>query len=104
MTFVPRPGFEGELLRSTGVKNALANLAKQGADRFRATVPVDTGELRDSIFSDVALTADGYKGRIGATSPHAALVEFGTANEPPDGSLRRAVEGLGTFEPAPGRE
>lgn len=93
--FIPNPDFEAELLRSTAVRDLLDELAKQGAAIYRDGVPVDEGELRSSVFGDVALTEDGYRGRIGATDWKAALVELGTSLHDPDGSLRRAVESLG---------
>lgn len=94
-TFIPNPLFEAELLRSTFVKHLLEAAAEAGAAIYKDGVPVDEGDLRESIFGDVALTADGYKGRIGATDWKAALVELGTSLRDPDGSLRRAVETLG---------
>lgn len=95
MNFVPNPLFEAELLRATFVKEILEGLAEEGAQRYRDSVPTREGDLKESVFGDVALTADGYQGRIGATDWKAGLVEFGTARTRPDGSLRRAVEGLG---------
>lgn len=93
--FVPDPGFEAALLRSTAVKKLLEAIAEQGAALYRDGVPVDEGDLRDSIFGDVALTEDGFRGRIGATDWKAALVELGTSLRDPDGSLRQAVETMG---------
>lgn len=93
--FVPNPDFEKDLLRATFVKDLLEAAAQQGAGIYKDGVPVDEGDLRDSIFGDVALTDEGYRGRIGATDWKAALVELGTSLRNPDGSLRRAVESLG---------
>lgn len=99
VTFVPNPRFEEELLRSTFVKVILDELAKAAATLYRDGVPVDEGDLRDSVFGDVQLTADGFAGRIGATDWKAALVELGTSLLEPNGSLRRAIESIGlTFE------
>lgn len=99
VVFVPNPNFEEELLRSTFVKVILESLAEAGAALYRDGVPVDEGDLRDSVFGDVQLTGDGFAGRIGATDWKAALVELGTSLLAPNGSLRRAVESLGiTFE------
>lgn len=95
MRFVPNPLFEAQLLRSTFVKETLEGLVKEGAQRYEDSVPVAEGDLRDSVFGDVKLTAGGFQGRIGATDWKAGLIEFGTARRRPDGSLRRAVEGLG---------
>lgn len=93
--YVPDDEFEANLYRSTAVKLLLEALAEEGAALYRAGVPVDEGDLRDSIFGDVALTEDGFKGRIGARDWKAALVELGTSLRDPDGSLRQAVEALG---------
>lgn len=56
------------------------------ADDWRGDVPVDTGELRDSIGAD----EDGAF----ATSEHAPFVELGTSTHPaqPDGQ-RAAAQG-----------
>lgn len=95
MNFVPNPRFEAELLRSTFVKELTEAVAEEAAQRYRDSVPVDEGDLKDSVFGDVALTPDGFQGRVGATDWKAGLVEFGTSRRSPDGSLRRAVESLG---------
>lgn len=94
--FVPNPLLAQHLTRSRAMKEKLEELGGQIADRYRAGVPVDEGDLRDSIFSTVELEPErGYVGRVGATDWKAGLVEFGTADTPPDGSLRAAVEELG---------
>lgn len=95
MIFVPNPRFEHDLLRSTIAKDILEDLVEEGEERYRESVPVEQGDLKDSVFGIVALTAEGFRGRIGATDWKAGLVEFGTARNRPDGSLRRSVEGLG---------
>jgi len=95
IVYVPNRDFDDELLRSTLVKEILDAVARQGAELYRDGVPIDQGDLRDSIFGDVELTGDGYKGRIGATDWKAALVELGTSLRDPDASLRRALEALG---------
>ena len=99
--FVPNPRLEGELARSTQVKETLEDLARRGAELYAASVPIDTGDLQASIFGDVALTEDGFVGRIGAKDPMAGLVEFGTIENAPDASLRSSIEALGlTLEPS----
>ena len=95
VTFVPNPLFAAELVRGRFLKEKLEELTEDGAELYRDSVPRDVGDLADSVFADVALTPEGYKGRIGATDWKAGLVEFGTAKTKPDGSLRRAVESLG---------
>lgn len=99
--YVPDHDFREEVLRASIVKELLDGIAREGAEIYRDGVPVDEGDLRDSVFGDVVLTADGYQGRIGATDWKAALVEFGTSIRSPDGSLRRAMEAIGVvFEAA----
>jgi len=93
--FVKNPSFEKELLRSLALGKILEEYAKAGAEVYRNGVPVNEGDLAASVFGDVALTEDGFVGRIGATDWKAALVEFGTSLRSPDGSLRRAIESIG---------
>ncbi len=93
--FVQSPGFEAEFLRSRIVKENLEELVPPIADDYAAGVPVATGALRDSVYADVALTDEGYRGRVGATDPKAALVELGTSEQAPDASLRNAVDAAG---------
>lgn len=102
--FVPSPSFEAELLRSDAVRDLLEEHASAAEAAYRDGVPVDEGDLKASVFSDVAMTDDGYRGRVGATDWKAALVELGTATRSPDGSLRRAIEGLGLELHDPGEE
>ena len=82
-------------MRSTPLREVLVDLTETVADAYREGVPVDSGDLQDSIFADVAMTEDGLVGRVGAKAPHAGLVEFGTFEHSPDGSLRRAVDAIG---------
>ena len=93
--FVENPTFRREVLRSYAVGKLLEELAKEGAAVYRNGVPVDEGDLADSVFGDVTLTEEGFVGRIGASDWKAALVEFGTSLRNPDGSLRRAIESIG---------
>lgn len=58
-------------------------------------VPVDTGELRDSIYNRVRQPAGEIYVEVGATAPHAEFVEYGTGtrgrrtyNRGPSGGLR----------------
>lgn len=58
---------------------AVTEAAEAVAEEAQAIVPVDTGELRDSIgIGPVALIGNAVQGSVQATSPHAAYVEFGT--------------------------
>lgn len=93
--FVPNPLFENAITRTTGTRDSLEELAEGVADRYREAVPVDEGDVRDGVFSDVALTEDGYVGRVGNRDWKAGLVEFGTFEHRPDASLREALEAAG---------
>jgi HK97 gp10 family phage protein len=62
----------------TAAKEALEEEAEAIAEEMRAAVPVDSGELRDSISVD----ADGSEARITADAPYAAFVEHGTSDTP----------------------
>lgn len=93
--FVPNPRLDEHLLRSTAVRDHLEGLAQDGAEAYREGVPVDSGDLIDSVFGDVALTAEGFRGRIGAKAPHAGLVELGTIEHAPNGALRAVADRLG---------
>lgn len=58
----------------------------------KALVPVDTGELRDSIRAQpVAVEGDTVTGEVAATAEHAVYVEMGTgdrgAGSPPQGAI-----------------
>lgn len=63
-------------------------------DEARRIVPVLTGELRDSI--EAVADEPTLSVAIGATSDHAAPVELGTQNQPPQPYLRPATNILKT--------
>ncbi len=48
------------------------------ADRERQLVPVDTGQLRDSIATSIDDTGKTIVGRVGPNTPYMFYVEFGT--------------------------
>jgi len=79
-----------DLARSPEVKQALLKAAEAAASRARELVPVDTGELRDSIYAEE--TEEGA--RFGATADHAAHVEFGTWKMAAQPFLRPAVDAM----------
>jgi HK97 gp10 family phage protein len=58
----------------------------------RRRSPVETGELRDSIFSEVFLLHGGLVGDIGATALYAGFVEFGHGGVPAHPFLRPALK------------
>ena len=96
--FVPRPGFAAELRRSAGVQKACKSAAEDVATRARDIAPVSDdpsdptpGSFRDSIHAE-----DSDEGaRVVADDPAAVYIEFGTAKDPPHGTLRQALEASG---------
>jgi len=67
---------------SSGLKNMLVGnmwtATKQIQQKARRLVPVDTGDLRESIENVVRTTDKDITGIVGASQPYAAHVEFGT--------------------------
>ena len=57
---------------------ATQNAADAAAEEARAIVPVDTGELRSSIGTQVEWIGRAVNGYIIARAKHAGFVEFGT--------------------------
>ena len=104
VTFVPNPFFEEEIRASDGMRRVMEEVSSEVAADYRASVRAnayDTGDLFDSIESDVLLDSRGWVGRVAGVDWKARITEFGTSRIPPDGSLRRAVEtnGLELEEP-----
>lgn len=60
------------------VLNAVTKGTELVATEARTLAPVASGELRDSIASEVGLIGPLVVGQVYATAPHAAFVEFGT--------------------------
>ena len=62
----------------------------------QAIVPVDTGELKDSIHTaSVELVGNAVRGNVVADAPHAGFVEFGT------GQRGAASPGAGPYPYSP---
>jgi HK97 gp10 family phage protein len=83
-----------------GIKTKLHAAAVRAQDilveEARRLVPVDTGDLRDSIQKD-PIVDDGamVTATVSATAPHAAYVEFGTGQrgaESPGSDLRHSYK------------
>lgn len=65
-------------------------------DEAEAIVPVETGELRDSIHTaSVSLIGTQVQGVVVADSPHAAFVEYGTGQR----GASSAGAGEGPYSP-----
>jgi HK97 gp10 family phage protein len=71
------------------VKDAVESTATQA----RATAPVDTGALRDSIRGSVSTDGYSVKGTVRASARHATFVEFGTEDTPKHPFLSPAAIG-----------
>lgn len=65
---------------------AIERICQYGEDFAKTVVPVDTGELRDSITHSVDVMGNHVHGTIEAGTDHALFVEFGTG-----------VKGAGTY-------
>lgn len=79
------PGWEVQA-HAAGIA-ALERLAPALADATAAGAPVDTGELRDSVFAEM----QGDSLIVGAEAGHAAEVELGTSKAPAQPFIRPAV-------------
>lgn len=94
--FEPNPAFEAELLRSIEVAEMLDDVVEEAAARAVELAPDDPTtndrDLHRSIFGDVAMTAHGYRGRVGATNFKAPWFEEGAVNVDQRPFLRPAVE------------
>lgn len=65
-----------EILENTA--NAMEKLVSSGEEYAKFIVPVDTGELADSITHNVETKGNHVIGTITAGTDHAMYVEFGT--------------------------
>lgn len=86
------PKFDDELVRSPELRGHLEKLAKNAADRAKQLVPVDTGDLQDSIEGVVDFDRRGFVGRVDAHDFKAKWIEFGTVRRPARPFLRPALE------------
>lgn len=73
----------------------LAQAADLVVDAAKENAPVESGALMESIGGEVS----GDTLTVGASAPHAAYVEFGTREQPPQPFLGPALEGnAGTIQ------
>jgi HK97 gp10 family phage protein len=80
---------EAKLLRLAAAANEIAGAATQSyaediAEDARGYTPVETGRLRDSIYSD--------ENEVGTDVEYAPFVEYGTVNMPAQPFLRPAAD------------
>lgn len=91
MPFIPNPMLQTELEHDPEVKANMKQVAEAAADWARSVVPVETGELRDSIA--VVETEGGWQVQVG--SDHWLFVEFGTSSMAAEPFMRPAIEAVG---------
>lgn len=77
-TFRPGNRAKLEALLVPRIIAAVTQASESVVDEAKAIVPVDTGELQESIHSEVVWLGTKVTGTIKAEAPHAAFVEFGT--------------------------
>lgn len=75
-------------MRKTVLRNALKKSGKPIVEAAKATVPVESGNLKDSLQVSTKLKDSQKKGQgydkstvtvyVGSSAPHAHLIEFGT--------------------------
>lgn len=67
-----------EQLKNIDIKPIIEDASVKIRDEARARVPVDTGELQNSIDYNVETTAKGCTGKVFTDKEHGIYVEFGT--------------------------
>ncbi len=88
--FIPNP-LAAEIVK-VEAQPYIADVAEQGLEVAQRLVPVDTGELRDSLHVEDA--PDGGK-RIVAGTDHWQFPEFGTSEMAAEPYLRPIIDELG---------
>lgn len=70
------------------ISGAVTASAARAAETARQKVPVDSGALRGSI----RMNSSGMKASVSASTPYAAIVEYGGSRTPPRPYLLPAAE------------
>lgn len=87
----------GAILNSPGVRAAVAATTEDIAARARGLAPVDDGDylrgIRTSMTARGGDNQDRPEGRVTATAPHSAAVEFGNSRSRGQHVLGRAIRG-----------
>ena len=90
--WIPEPKGFDSLLRVNGpVGRFLKNKAEQCQMMARSMAPVDTGDLRDSIFVRYGKDGNNIFAEIGTDIFYGPFQEFGTSRNPPHPYLRPAL-------------
>lgn len=82
------------------VEETVASIEQQ----YRGTVHIESGQLANSIGSEVQQTAEGAEGAVGATAEHAAYEEFGTGARGAASTFEGKPEGISYTAGWTGRE
>jgi hypothetical protein len=91
VTIIPNPLVAVQILASPELALAMELVGDAALEIVQQDVPVDTGELRDSLYVERI----GPGRRIGASADHAMPVEFGTSDMAAQPFLRPALSKLG---------
>jgi HK97 gp10 family phage protein len=75
-----------------GIRTVVQRTTKAVERDAKRFVPVDTGNLRNSLASETSEDGDTVVGEIYATAGYAAHVEFGTSKMPPHAFLRPSLD------------
>jgi HK97 gp10 family phage protein len=93
VTFIPDLGAISGLTQPGGmVYDFIEGKAGECASLAKGLAPVETGELRDSIYSQPFSEGGVFGFEVGATAEHALFQEVGTIHHGPQPYLRPAFE------------
>lgn len=94
---IMEPGWEQEL--NAAMTPFMRDAANEMLDVAKALVPVDTGDLKASLRSDVAVGTKGNPiATVTASAAHAGFVEYGTGRR---GKATQNVGAVGRLEKPP---
>jgi HK97 gp10 family phage protein len=91
VSFIPNPFLQQELEHDPEVQHNIKEVAEAVADYARSIVPVDTGELHDSI--EVVEVEGGWAVQVG--TDHWLFIEFGTSEIAAEPFMRPSIEATG---------
>ena len=81
-------GPKGRLAAARATEKSIRDIERDA----KAFAPVDTGNLRSSIGTDLTVDASRISATIGATADYAAYVEYGTSTMAPRAHLGPAYD------------
>lgn len=92
-TTVPKKDFERIAMNTQrSLEEAGKRLLASGLAVAHDRVPVDSGELDQSIHGEVAVKGKQIEVMLGADADHAAYVELGTENQHPQPFIQPAMD------------